>query len=1349
MPIYSTRKVCLPGTLLCLALGLPCISAAQAVALSFKPVDSEYSLALDRVIMVSTNPNQLHIYDPPSNSDVMVNLSKAPLNLSVSPDGLHAAVMHDSLVSYVNLSTALVEQTFTVAVRTGSVALSQTYAYVLSGNAAPAISIPLNGGQQSVLSGIGTGGKFNSQAEGLYLTTDGFISPNTLLRYDTSGGALAPVTTSPHHGEFYICGNVWFSPDGSRVYTGCGSVLSASTDAATDRTYVTSFSNLPRVQALDESAALKRVAVAPPNPHDYVPPAGETAPNDNEVRLYESEYLSQVGRFEIPDFVVGSGTFQAHVKSVFFNQASSSLFVISEADATSGLLNDFAVETIPLQPPVVCNATFGASNASAAASGEVQTVLVNAGADCTFSVQSQASWIVPVSGQYGSGDGSLTYIVRPNLTAQARTGTLSLGSTTFTVTQQAAGMPSSFNALSFEVAAADYSSALNQLVLASASSNEIHIYDPLSHADQIVPLIREPLSLSVGPDGTHAAVGHDGWISYVNLQTATVEKILPVPTHVAGVSLAGKGYIYAFPQNGYSSMQSVDIASGSSTALITPYIGNIPRLYPLGEFIYLGNNAGPQKLDISAGPAQVGRSYSVFSSCANLWLTEDGTRMFTACGTVYTTSPVPADDFVPNGTLSGVSGLTWAAESPAKGETAVIPAQGYLDYYSPSDTELQIFRDSDLTLLSQTSLPPFAVNGSEYAAHGKFLFWDSTGSNLFAVMQADNTAGLTSDFAVYTFSSVSPSGSCAVSFNPNTFQGASVGGSATVQIETGLFCPWSAQSDSSWLTFAGQTSGGGAGQITLIATQNSTGSTRAAHVAVGGSTLTVIQEANSVQACVVSTSASSLHAQSSGGPASVKLSVDQFCNWDSQIDATWLTVAGKSSGTGPATLTFIAAPNFWLTSRTATVNLGQAIVSVTQDADSGSTEPAAPAGEIDFGKQGIGVPAAPQRVLISPASSIPYLFPPPPFAVDSFSVAPNSGEFSVQASDCSAAVSNYFSCTLTVAFRPQGFGQRSAVLTYSVNGTPATVALSGFGVIGTGPQAAAFVIQNRLSGMVLDATDLSMKPGTQIQQWDAMGTDSQKWRFVPTPDGYFIIKNDLSGLVLDVTDFSAEDGALIQEWTEIGSDNQKWSITSIDGQYFEIVNKLSGKALDVTNFSTAHGTLIQQWQYAATQNQQWQLIPAMTANAPRGNGNFGIPSDYTTIVNRLSGKVLDVTNFSTDGGALIQQWDSANTTNQEWQLVAVDSTYYKILSRLSGKVLDVQNFSTADGAPVQQWDYEQSENQLWKIVPVADQYFKIVNKLSGKVLDVTDFSTADGAKLQQWSDAGSTNQEWSFSPVSE
>ncbi|MER6959899.1 RICIN domain-containing protein [Streptomyces sp. NPDC000618] len=53
------------------------------------------------------------------------------------------------------------------------------------------------------------------------------------------------------------------------------------------------------------------------------------------------------------------------------------------------------------------------------------------------------------------------------------------------------------------------------------------------------------------------------------------------------------------------------------------------------------------------------------------------------------------------------------------------------------------------------------------------------------------------------------------------------------------------------------------------------------------------------------------------------------------------------------------------------------------------------------------------------------------------------------------------------------------------------------------------------------------------------------------------------------------------------------------------------------------------------------------------------------------------------------------TSRQQWRLVQVAGGYYTIVNRNSGKVLDVANRSSAGGAGVLQWTDRGSTNQQW------------------------------------------------------
>ncbi|MCA2219556.1 non-reducing end alpha-L-arabinofuranosidase family hydrolase, partial [Jidongwangia harbinensis] len=130
------------------------------------------------------------------------------------------------------------------------------------------------------------------------------------------------------------------------------------------------------------------------------------------------------------------------------------------------------------------------------------------------------------------------------------------------------------------------------------------------------------------------------------------------------------------------------------------------------------------------------------------------------------------------------------------------------------------------------------------------------------------------------------------------------------------------------------------------------------------------------------------------------------------------------------------------------------------------------------------------------------------------------------------------------------------------------------------------------------------------------------------------------------------------------------------------------------------------------------------------------------LVNRGSGKALDVYNLATNDGARITQWSRNDGAQQQWQFVDSGGGYYRLRSRHSGKVLDVYNLSTANGAAVVQWSDSNGTNQQFRLADSPDGYVRLINRNSNRAVEVQGASTADGANIVQYDDWGGNNQQW-------
>lgn len=150
---------------------------------------------------------------------------------------------------------------------------------------------------------------------------------------------------------------------------------------------------------------------------------------------------------------------------------------------------------------------------------------------------------------------------------------------------------------------------------------------------------------------------------------------------------------------------------------------------------------------------------------------------------------------------------------------------------------------------------------------------------------------------------------------------------------------------------------------------------------------------------------------------------------------------------------------------------------------------------------------------------------------------------------------------------------------------------------------------------------------------------------------------------------------------------------------------------------------------------------AVTVPTPAAAATVDTDAWYV-LVNRGSGKALDVYNQATGNGARITQWTRNDQHQQQWRFVDSGDGYYRLRSRISNKVLDVHNWSSSNGAGIVQWtDYDQA-NQQFRLEDSPGGHVRLVNRHSGKAVEVQGASNADGADIVQYDDWGGDNQQW-------
>ncbi|HPQ96621.1 MAG: hypothetical protein KDI44_09120 [Thiothrix sp.] len=323
------------------------LHASRDIALlDYRVLDAEYSRTLDRLVMVAGSPNRLYMRDPVSGDEAAIDLPRMPTSVSVSPDGLSAAVAYDAWVSLINLEQGILEHTWPVSTDSVDVVLGGNgYAYVfpLTNQWTDIYSIDLTTGAASGGSGwsifAGTKARLHPDGQRIYGANNGLL-PSDLEAYDISAGPAGYLYDSPYHGDYAVCGNLWFSEEGLRIFTRCGNVFRASEIRAQDMLYNGRLDQLVAIQALDHSAAAGKVLVIPAAQYT---PDGEMSPEDTELQLYGDDYLAFESRKALPPFLVGGKAYAGHGRFVFHDANGEHHYVILQADDTSGLLKDYGI----------------------------------------------------------------------------------------------------------------------------------------------------------------------------------------------------------------------------------------------------------------------------------------------------------------------------------------------------------------------------------------------------------------------------------------------------------------------------------------------------------------------------------------------------------------------------------------------------------------------------------------------------------------------------------------------------------------------------------------------------------------------------------------------------------------------------------------------------------------------------------------------------------------------------------------------------------------------------------------------------------------------------------------------
>jgi chitinase len=482
---------------------------------------------------------------------------------------------------------------------------------------------------------------------------------------------------------------------------------------------------------------------------------------------YDSEPLTY--RWQILSRPAGSTAAIVDPTAIFTSftpdLAGSYTFSFTASDAASTSTPSQGTVTVLNQPPT---ARTGADHSTAI--GALVTLDGSASSDASQRPLTFAWTLQPPAGSTATL--SSTSAAKPTFTADV-TGvfrahlTVTAGGLSSEADTTVAVWPS-VKRLSHRVIDAAYSASLERVVMVAADPNALYLFDPRGPAESSMSLSAVPTSVSLDPAGHFAVVGHAGAISYVDLQSPAVVRVLPFLGDVSSLALGDNGFAFAFqtgPTGDHVRLLSLPVAGGSSSLTISNLTGaGRGRFRPVSSTLYVAanggffGNSGIEEYAVGTGtPGAVAVPAGLSAgTCGDLWLAEAGNRLFTRCGTAYRASSSATDDLSAAGTLPRPSGvsllLRHLSDSTAASEISAVASADDPFVFAPADDRtLRRWASNGFAQKDSLPFPSEVVGSSAFRWQGRFVFYRSDGSERYVVMQLEPAAGALLDFGMVIF----------------------------------------------------------------------------------------------------------------------------------------------------------------------------------------------------------------------------------------------------------------------------------------------------------------------------------------------------------------------------------------------------------------------------------------------------------------------------------------------------------------------------------------------------------------------------------------------------------------------
>ncbi|MBW3497392.1 hypothetical protein [Janthinobacterium sp. NKUCC08_JDC] len=275
------------------------IASYSVVALPFTPQEILYSKGLDRLIVISTDPDAVKITNPVDGVTTSISLPTSVKSFNLSPDGKLAAVLHEGVVSLVDLAAGkLLRSTGTDGAQTEVFTTNDGVVFLMGqsvGASSRAAITVLNGRTGQVLPGLEYSSGFYGTLRGVFAASKNKVFVAQGYSYGISNFSIDPqsnaiLTSANSYVDYPAVAPFFLSPKEDLLFTAAGTYFSTDTLKYVGRFILSSPGNT--VLSMSHSS-VKAEALLMETSYSYIYPAGDVT--------YQASYKRFSGELLFPD----------------------------------------------------------------------------------------------------------------------------------------------------------------------------------------------------------------------------------------------------------------------------------------------------------------------------------------------------------------------------------------------------------------------------------------------------------------------------------------------------------------------------------------------------------------------------------------------------------------------------------------------------------------------------------------------------------------------------------------------------------------------------------------------------------------------------------------------------------------------------------------------------------------------------------------------------------------------------------------------------------------------------------------------------------------------------------------